>query len=110
MNNQSLSVLDRLEADIAKVEPTRENIGILVANMCKAMGWNLPQSKVAVKKVLAQVNDPQLALAGIRELGQAVLDSGIPQAALVFAVTYKLIDGLAKAPEQAREELQVQPY
>ncbi len=57
-----------------------------------------------------QLTDAQLALAGINELGQAVLDSGIPQAALTFAVTYKLIDGLIKAPEEAREELKVTPY
>lgn len=58
----------------------------------------------------AQVNDAQLALAGMKEMGQAVLDSGIPQAALVFAVTYKLIDGMAKAGDEAREELKVTSY
>ena len=58
----------------------------------------------------AQVSDANLALAGMKELGQIILDSGIPQAALVFGVTYKLLSGLASAGEEAKEELQVNPY
>lgn len=58
----------------------------------------------------AQINDANLALAGLRELGQVVLDSGVPQAAFTFAVSYKLLSGIASAGDEAKEELQVNPY
>lgn len=115
-------ILEKLNTDIAKIEPTEANISRLIGRLYQYLeGQDTPATEKArnvhkalmssaMKAVQGQVGDAQLALAGINELGQAVLDSGIPQAALLFAVTYKLIDGLAKAPEEAREELKVTPY
>lgn len=58
---------------------------------------------------LANVSDAQTALAGLNELSDAVLSSGIPQALLLFGVTYKLMTGIADAPQEARDELSVVP-
>ena len=115
-------VLEQLNSDIAKIVPNEANICRLISRLYQYLeGRDSPAIKKAksihpalmsstMKVVRGQVGDAQLALAGINELGQAILESGLPQAALTFAVRYKLIDGLIKAPEKAREELKVTPY
>lgn len=119
MSDLNQNVLEKLETDITKIKPTAANLDLLISKLYKYLeGSNTPAAERAQKARGAltamikqgQVTDPQLALAGVRELGQAVLDSGIPQAALIFAVTYKLVDGLANAPQEARDELKVTPY
>lgn len=51
-----------------------------------------------------------VAREGLRELGQTVLNSGVPQALLVFTATYKLVDGIAKAADQAENEFSTRDY
>ena len=53
----------------------------------------------------ASTTDANLALAGLSEMADTILDSGIPEVILLFAATYKLIDGIAQASQEAEVEL-----
>lgn len=57
-----------------------------------------------------QSADVDMAIAGLKQLGDAILNSGIPQAVLTFGITYKLLDSMAKAPQQAIEEYSISNY
>jgi len=57
----------------------------------------------------AQVNDAGVALEGLKNLAGPVLDSGIPEALIMFTVTYNLIDGIANAGDEANQQFRVDP-
>jgi len=68
------------------------------------------ESEDSIRAVIMKkghVADADLALAGLKEMGNVILDSGIPQAVLAFGVTYKLINGIAGADESVKQDLKI---
>lgn len=50
-------------------------------------------------------DDANMALEGLKELSAPILNSGIPEALIVFTATYKLIESISHAAEDAEREL-----
>lgn len=105
----------RFDEYIASISPTSDLLMALVDNLgdsmpgdVKVAGHRAPL-KAQVQKAAAtkKASDADIALAGLKELGTAVLNSGIPEAAITFAVTYKLLDSLADAQSRAIQDLSI---
>ena len=94
-----LACVDQLVADL---EPA--NLDIRATAALEALQGS------TTRQAFDNASGADLALAGLKQLGQTVLDSGIPQAALTFAVTYKLLDGLSNAAGQAQNEFGIGTY
>jgi len=102
-----------LDKHIAAIDPTPEALMEITTDMFAALehGQKKAAPFLARNRVFSLIQKagqgPQaaeMALAGLKQMGTAILDSGIPQAVLTFAITYKLLDSMAHAGQEAQDE------
>jgi len=112
--------LGAYQGAVDSVKPTPDNLEQMLNTMFDsiALSTKLPRNqrdRICIERnrwislcrkasLTAQATDLDMALGGLKELGQVVWDSGIPQAALMFAVVYKLMDGIINAGAEAEQE------
>jgi len=117
VTDQSLGRVHGIVDEIPRKAPAVARLLTACTDELAAAGKLTPEARAIRDKVLrhvytvgpgapkeANASTLEMARDGLRELGQTVLDSGVPQALLTFAVTYKLIDGVLKAGDEAKQE------
>ncbi len=104
--------LQGIDNQITTIDPTPKALMEIVADMFDALEQGQKKAYPSARnRIFSQIQKvgqgpeaAEMALAGLKQMGNAVLDSGIPQAVLTFAVTYKLLDSMANASERAQDE------
>lgn len=118
MSNEAKTVKDTYQV-IESVQPTPENLRQLTESIFKHLPVNKQAGTVEEldaerNRLINQVSsapngsaDAEMALAGLRQFGQVVYDSGVPQALLAFGITYKLVSGLTAIDQQADRDYSI---
>jgi len=105
--------IQSLDKHIAAIDPTPEALMEIVSDMFGALehGQKKAYPFIGRNRMFSLIQKagqgPQaaeMALAGLKQMGTAILDSGVPQAVLTFAVTYKLLDSMSHAGQEAQDE------
>ena len=111
----------RLQSDLEDIPKTPENLKQMFTVLLAIMSEHNIQQDGTVEeiererqKILAEMDAATLspeqaenAKSGLQALGQTVCDSGIPEAIIAFGMTWKLLHGILKVDEEARQEYRI---